>query len=89
MLIEVQDPLRLFCGQIRPHSKGTFGALFVSKDFRVPRILIQKAATPEGYTQDPSRHAETLFACRITAWPKTSIYAHGVLEEQVRDSPAT
>ena len=48
VLIESQDPLRLFCGQIRPHNKGTFGALFVSKDYRVPRILIQKAAIPEG-----------------------------------------
>jgi exoribonuclease R len=66
------NPERVFCGTLRPFSKRS--ALFVSKDHRVPRVVVEHDTCPPGFTEDPKKFASVLVAVKITEWPADGPY---------------
>ena len=58
---------RKFCGTLQKHGPSK-GALFVSKDYRVPRIIIPRDACPDRFKTRPDEFKETLVSAAITGW---------------------
>lgn len=73
--VEPKDPNRTFCGTLRPFNKQA--GLFVSKDHRVPRVIVPHAACPPGFADDARRFSNTLVSVKITQWPLEGTYANG------------
>lgn len=76
--ILLSNPERTFCGTLRPFSKRS--ALFVSKDHRVPRVVVDHDTCPAGFAEDPKRFASVLVAVRITEWPPDGPYVVSTFE---------
>eukprot|EP00039_Didymoeca_costata_P008776 m.116256 g.116256 ORF g.116256 m.116256 type:complete len:890 (+) comp14227_c0_seq8:177-2846(+) len=73
--VDVKDPNRIFAGSLRSQSKDK--ALFVSRDFRVPRMLIESRNCPKGFFQNPNAFAKKIYAVSIEGWPLHSFFPKG------------
>lgn len=69
------DPQRKFVGAVNPAGAPSGKALFVSRDCRVPRIIVPLSEYPAGSPK------EMLFIATITSWRADSQYADGKLSE--------
>jgi exoribonuclease R len=70
---------RLFAGTLKSFGSGLKRdeALFKSKDWRVPPIIVPMADCPEGFADLPGKFALTLVVAKIDQWKRRSQYAHG------------
>eukprot|EP00038_Savillea_parva_P006129 m.161844 g.161844 ORF g.161844 m.161844 type:complete len:869 (+) comp12118_c0_seq1:252-2858(+) len=81
VLVTPRDADRTFCGTLRTFGKQT--ALFVSKDRRVPRIIVPLSSCPPDFVKDPAEFGSTLVAARLTSWPRDGVYAQGEVQSVV------
>jgi exoribonuclease R len=79
-----KDPNRSFCGTLRPFNKQS--ALFVSKDRRVPRVVVPHSSCPPGFADAPKQFGSVLVSAKITDWPTNSTYAKGEVDAVVGEA---